>query len=142
MVNGKQVHHSPFTIHHSPFTIHHSPFTIQHSTFNNLHFAILFLPHCVQRPTACWSTSSGDRHIASLAIVSASSATYPCRDRSMARDGFRIRWLIRRFPAGPQSDFRCPRFHRPPYDPGRSNFPSPVLTLACPPAAFPDTGEA
>jgi len=30
-----------------------------------------------------------------------------------------------------------PRFPGPPYDPGRSDFPSPVLTLACPPTAFP-----
>ena len=29
------------------------------------------------------------------------------------------------------------RFPGPPYDPGRSDFPSPVLTLACPPTAFP-----
>ena len=30
-----------------------------------------------------------------------------------------------------------PRFAKPPYDPGRSDFPSPVLTLACPPEACP-----
>ena len=29
------------------------------------------------------------------------------------------------------------RFRKPPYDPGQSDFPSPVLTLACPPTAFP-----
>jgi len=55
----------------------------------------------------------------------------------MARDGFRVRWQFQKFPTGPQSDSHDPRFHRPPYDPGRSDFPSPVLTLACPPAAFP-----
>ena len=34
-----------------------------------------------------------------------------------------------------------PRFPRPPYDPGRSDFPSPVLTLACPAAACPPPRE-
>jgi len=29
-----------------------------------------------------------------------------------------------------------PRFPRPPYDPGRSVFPNPVLTSAFPPQAF------
>jgi len=48
----------------------------------------------------------------------------------VARDGFRVRWLFRQFPVGPQSDSLDPRFHRPPCDPGRSDFPSPVLTLA------------
>ena len=64
------------------------------------------------------------------------------RDRTMARDGFRVRWRIQQFPAGPQSDSHNPRFHRPPYDPGRSDFPSPVLTLAYPFAAFPRRREA
>jgi hypothetical protein len=63
------------------------------------------------------------------------------RDRTMVRDGSRVRWLIQRFPAGPQSDSHHPRSHRPPYDPGRSDFPSPVLTLACPRTAFPAAGR-
>ena len=37
----------------------------------------------------------------------------------------------------PFSSHRASRFREPPYDPGRSDFPSPVLTLACPPTAFP-----
>ena len=43
----------------------------------------------------------------------------------------------RKFPASPHSDSHDPRFHRPPCDPGRSDFPSPVLTLAFPSAAYP-----
>ena len=36
-----------------------------------------------------------------------------------------------------------PRFRKPPYDPGRSDFPSPVLTLALfPPTAFHILDEA
>ena len=37
---------------------------------------------------------------------------------------------------GSQADHE-PRFPRPPYDPGRSDFPSPVLTLAFPLKVFP-----
>jgi hypothetical protein len=44
----------------------------------------------------------------------------------------------RPFGCGVGSQFHHePRFPRPPYDPGRSDFPSPVLTLACPAAACP-----
>ena len=47
-------------------------------------------------------------------------------------------WLFRRFRfTCPFSLLHSPRFRKPPYDPGRSDFPSPVLTLACPPTAFP-----
>ena len=41
----------------------------------------------------------------------------------------------------PFSSLHAPRFREPPYDPGRSDFPSPVLTLACPPTAFPQRGK-
>ena len=56
--------------------------------------------------------------------------TCRCRDRIMVRDSVRVRWQIRQFPGGPQSDSHGPRFHKPPCDPGRSVFPSPVLTSA------------
>ena len=47
-------------------------------------------------------------------------------------------WLFRPFGGTcPYSSHRASRFREPPYDPGRSDFPSPVLTLACPPTAFP-----
>ena len=49
-------------------------------------------------------------------------------------------WLFRRFRGTcPFSRPHSSRFRKPPYDPGRSDFPSPVLTLACPPAAFPSS---
>jgi hypothetical protein len=47
-----------------------------------------------------------------------------------ARDG-RVRWQLHRFPDGPQSGSPgTRRFRKPPYDPGRRDFPGPVLTLA------------
>ena len=47
-------------------------------------------------------------------------------------------WLFRPFGGTcPFSSRHASRFREPPYDPGRSDFPSPVLTLACPPTAFP-----
>ena len=39
--------------------------------------------------------------------------------------------MLHGFPHGSQSDSHSPRFRKPPYDPGRSDFPNPVLTLAC-----------
>jgi len=48
----------------------------------------------------------------------------------MARISLRVRWLIWRFPTRPQSDSPRLRFHEPPCNPGRSDFPSPVLTSA------------
>ena len=44
----------------------------------------------------------------------------------------------------PWSSVRLPwsRFRRPPYDPGRSDFPSPVLTLACRSTCLPTPKEA
>jgi len=47
-------------------------------------------------------------------------------------------WLFRPFGGTcPFGFHHASRFREPPYDPGRSDFPSPVLTLACPPTAFP-----
>jgi hypothetical protein len=47
-------------------------------------------------------------------------------------------WLCRPFGFScPFSSHHASRFREPPYDPGRSDFPSPVLTLAFPPTAFP-----
>lgn len=46
---------------------------------------------------------------------------------------------IRRFRLrGKWHSDRASRFHKPPYDPGRSAFTSPVLTLSSPPTAFRD----
>ncbi|MBI3302071.1 MAG: IS110 family transposase [Deltaproteobacteria bacterium] len=47
-------------------------------------------------------------------------------DRNEARAALRVRWQFHPFPSGPQSDSRHSRFLMPPYDPGRSAFPSPV----------------
>ena len=68
-------------------------------------------------------------HVSGLQCPSR-NRTCRCRDRIMVRDGVRVRWQFRRFPGGPQSDSHDPRSHKPPCDPGRSDFPSPVLTSA------------
>ena len=53
------------------------------------------------------------------------------RDRNAARREHRVRWRLQRLPAGPQSGSQdSRRFRKPPYDPGRRDFPVPVLTLA------------
>ena len=64
------------------------------------------------------------------------------RDRSTARTPTGLRYRAGRasryVPCGTSlAQTNRSRFRRPPYNPGRSDFPSPVLTLAFPPRAFP-----
>lgn len=68
----------------------------------------------------------------------------PGRDRNMARLAlgreFSTRTLsvVRRVPNSTITYVSLRAGSRkPPYDPGRSDFPNPVLTLAYPPTAFP-----
>ena len=57
--------------------------------------------------------------------------------RLVARS-FRVRWIIHGFPHGPQSGSHSSRFHKSPFDPGQSDFPSPVLASAL--SHFSETG--
>ena len=48
----------------------------------------------------------------------------------MERAHGRVRWLIRSLSQRAAVRLPWSRFSKPPYDPGRSDFPSPVLTSA------------
>jgi hypothetical protein len=81
-----------------------------------------------------------ERGLRLIAGVSPSgSSDRPCRDRTAARAtlGGEFPPLALSMRELGSSFHHGPRFRRPPGDPGRSDGPSPVLTLACPPAAFP-----
>ena len=68
-----------------------------------------------------WSDGCRDRNAARAAV----GGWFPTRTLSVCAAGAQV--------------LHSSRFRKPPYDPGQSDFPSPVLTLAGPSAAFPKT---
>ena len=96
------------------------------------------------------SASRSKRANRSGSDVKAAGSTFSAASRSSLVVGIEImrahRWgegfQRRPFGCGVGSQFpHGSRFTKPPYDPGRSDFPSPVLTLACPPEAFPEAAR-